>query len=184
MSAADDPAPPALPRNRSAEARRAARARKAERETRIIGLLNRGVSVAEIAAREGVTLNRMRKVVRGILARRMPQPPAEYLALQVGRLNEALLVSYSAMYNQESGANFKAIDSVVKIVREMDRYHGFVPSGRSPEAEPRRLPAEGERPLALAPPTGLEMAPQPIERARFGVGNGAPSASGRRVQNG
>jgi hypothetical protein len=28
-----------------------------------------------------------------ILAERMPQPPAEYLALQVSRLNEALLVS-------------------------------------------------------------------------------------------
>ena len=51
----------------------------------------------------------------------MPEPPAEFLALQVSRLNEALLVAYSAM----SGANLRAVDLVVKIVRELDRYHGF-----------------------------------------------------------
>jgi len=34
----------------------------------------------------------MRNRVRKILAERTPQPPAEYLALQVSRLNEALLV--------------------------------------------------------------------------------------------
>jgi len=49
-----------------------------------------GVSVAELAAREGVTQRRMRAVVKELLARRMPQPPAEYLALQIARLNEAL----------------------------------------------------------------------------------------------
>jgi hypothetical protein len=35
----------------------------------------------------------MRNLVRKILAERMPQPPAEYLVLQVSRLNEALLAS-------------------------------------------------------------------------------------------
>jgi hypothetical protein len=68
----------------------------------------------------------MRKVVRAILERRMAQPPAEYLALQAGRLNEAL--SCSAMHGPKTDADFKAIDSVVKIVREMDRHHGFVPA--------------------------------------------------------
>ena len=96
---------PARPRDRSPEARRAARARKAGRETRIIGLFNRGVSIAEIVEREGVSLNRMRKVGRAILTKRMPQPPAEYLALQVGRLDEALLISYSSMYSSQTGAH-------------------------------------------------------------------------------
>ena len=112
---------PAPLRDRSTEARRAARQAKARRERRIVDLLNRGVWVAEIAAREEVTEKRMRSVVSEILARRMPEPPAEFLALQVSRLSEALLVAYSAM----SGANLRAVDRVVKIVRELDRYHGF-----------------------------------------------------------
>ena len=66
-----------------------------------------------------MTEKRMRALVHEILARRMPEPPAEFLALQVSRLNEALLVAYSAM----SGANLGAVDRVVKIARELDRYH-------------------------------------------------------------
>jgi hypothetical protein len=54
-----------------------------------VNYLNAGVSVAEIAAREGVTHRRMRAVVQEILASRMPAPPTEFLAMQVGRLNEA-----------------------------------------------------------------------------------------------
>ena len=79
-------APPAAPRNRSRGARKAARSRKAERELRIVRYLNGGVSIAEIAAREGVTEKRMRAQVQQILARRMPEPPAEFLALQISRL--------------------------------------------------------------------------------------------------
>jgi hypothetical protein len=57
------------------------------REERIVGLLNRGASGPEIAASEGLTLKRMRNVVRDILSEGMRQPPAEFLALQVSRLN-------------------------------------------------------------------------------------------------
>ncbi len=94
----------------------------------------------------------MRNVVRTILAKRQPQAPDEYLALQVNRLNEAMLFSYNAMYNSQTGANFSAIDRVVKIVREMDRYHGFVPGACG--AEPTRLPppSNANPPLALAAP--------------------------------
>src|SRR3984885_9977440 len=82
-------------------------AKRSKREERIVGLLNRGASVPEIAACEGLTLKRMRNVVREILSERMPQPPAEFLALQVSLLNEALLVSFSAMHNAEKGTNFE-----------------------------------------------------------------------------
>ncbi len=165
---------PAPSRDRSPEARSAAQAKKAERETRIIGLLNRGVSMAEIAERERVSVNRMRKVVRGALERRMPKAPAEYVALQVNRLNEALLVSYGSMYNPETGANFEAIDSVVNIVREMDRYHGFFPASQRPERKARSLPEPAARPprSRRAAPTDSQKTPQPIEKARFGVANG------------
>ena len=161
--------PPAQVRDRSIEARRAARLARARRERRIVDLLNRGVSVAEIAAREEVTEKRMRALVSEILARRMPKPPAEFLALQVSRLNEALLVAYSAM----SGGNLQAVDRVVKIVRELDRYHGFFASRWRVLPDAPRL--EHEDRLALAPPPtkGPDMAPQAPEKAQIPPGNGA-----------
>ena len=54
----------AKPRNRSIEARRAARQARFERERLIVDFLNRGVPVAEIAARIGVTEKRMRALVK------------------------------------------------------------------------------------------------------------------------
>ena len=81
----------------------------------------------------------------------MPQPPGEFLALQVSRLKlEALLVSYSAMHNSATGTNFEAVDRVVRIVRELDRYHGFAALPRPREQhEPLRLPAPAESPIAI-----------------------------------
>ena len=159
------PQPP-VRRDRSAEARREARLKKDARERRIIGMLNRGVSIAEIAARESVTLRRMQIVVRDILARRAPPAPSEYLALQVSRLNEAMMVAYGSM----AGGNLTAVDRVVRLVKEMDRYHGFFPSGDASAAAPDRLAPPA--PLALAAPTAMEMTPQMFEKARFGDGNG------------
>ncbi len=99
---------------------RAARLQNFQREQLIVDYLNRGVSVAEIAAQVGVGEKRMRAAIRGILARRMPEAPEEFAAIQMSRLNEALLVAFSAMTDM----NLKAVDRVVRIVRELDRYHG------------------------------------------------------------
>jgi hypothetical protein len=148
MSKRQETTPKAAPsRNRSIGARRAARREAAERERRIIAFLNCGVSVAEIATREGLTHRRMRAVVQEILTRRMPQPPAEFVAMQISRLSEALLVSYSAM----SAQNLEAVDRVVKIVRELDRYHGFAANGPV-AADPGRLAPPAAKLLALAAP--------------------------------
>ena len=118
------PSPPSAPRDRSPEAREAARARKAERDRRVVGLLARGVAVAEIAEREGLSMSRTRGLLRESLARCAPQPPAAFCATQVGRLHAALRGPFDSMVT-ESGANVKAIDRVVAIVRELDRFHGF-----------------------------------------------------------
>ena len=145
MSACLEAVAPAGACNPPAEAR-AARLTKFEREQLIVDYLNRGVSVAEIAARVGVGEKRMRAIIRdprtGIrgLARRMPHAPEEFVAIQVSRLNEALLVAFSAM----SPTNLKAVDQVVKIVRELDRYGGaFAAEWR--RSQPPRIdaPAEG-----------------------------------------
>ena len=128
---------------------RSQRLAKFKREQVVVDTLNRGVSVAEIAARVGVGEKRMRAIIRdprtGIrgLARRMPHPPEPpdpspgVVAIQLSRLNEALLVAYSAM----SPTNLKAVDQVVKIVRELDRYGGaFAAEWARPEASPRIIP--------------------------------------------
>ena len=141
-------------RDRSPAARGAARRKSAERERRIVNLLNAGVSIGEIAAQERLSLKRMRNLVREILAQRMPQPPAEFVALQISRLNEALFVSYCAM----GGANLKAVDRVVRIVRELDRYHGFSARDVPADAEEPRLAPPPEKPLALEAPRALPLA--------------------------
>ena len=120
----------------------------------------------------------MRAIVREILARRMPGAPEEFVALQISRLNEALLVAYSAM----SGQNLRAVDRVATIVREFDRYHGFVAverrsvrkhSGMTPEIE-----AKAEEPLALLAGR-LRTVPQALEKAVSAPGNyWTPNASG------
>ncbi len=128
---------------------RAARLAKFKREQLIVDYLNRGVAVAEIAARCDVGEKRMRAIIRELFARRMPAPPAEFAAIQVSRLNEALLVAYSAM----GEANLKAVDRVVRIVRELDRYHGFVAAERRRPAPSRSLTDEGRPGI---PPQDLE----------------------------
>ncbi len=130
-----EPTPPADP---STEAR-AARLKEFKREQLIVDYLNRGAPVAEIAARIDVGEKRMRAIIGEILARRMPLPPEEFAAIQVSRLNEAMLIAFSAM----APANLKAVDQVVKIVRALDRYHGFVPAARrrlAPDSFPARRP--------------------------------------------
>jgi transposase-like protein len=172
-------AAPAAAPNPSTEAR-AARLAKFERERLIIEYLNRGVSVAEIAARIGVGEKRMRAVIREILGRRMPAPPEEFVAIQVSRLNEALLVAYSAM----AGMNLKAVDRVVKIVRELDRYHGFVEVGRGlPETSPRitvrglEAPAEGAAASRAALTRRARLAKQRLERIEFTSGSALDSVA-------
>ena len=80
-----------------------------------------------------------------------------------------------------SGSNLQAVDRVVKIVRELDRYHGFVAAERrcglpvAPEAPEDIVPwleahiAKRSRP---------QMAPQRLEKIESAPGNGmAPEGS-------
>jgi transposase-like protein len=199
----------ARPRDRSIEARRAARAAKFERERLIVDSLNRGVAVAEIAERIGVTEKRLRALIKEILARRAPAAPEDYAALQASRLNEALLVAYGAM----SPENLKAVALVVRIVRELDRYHGFAAAGRR---NPRQAGVEAEEPApagdgrkaalqepasertqasaltpaddvvapAASPCIGAEKAPQALEKMENVPENGAGPGGARSSAEG
>jgi hypothetical protein len=178
MSDCPEAALPAAPSDPSDA--RAQRLAKFQREQLIVDYLNRGVSVAEIAARVGLSEKRMRAVIREVLARRMPHPPEEFVAIQVSRLNEALLVAFSAM----TGANLKAVDRVVKIVRELDRYHGFVAAQRRlPEASRTEAPVEGTMTFGAALVCRPEIALQDFEMVGFTPGialsSEAASAAGQ-----
>ncbi len=168
----------AVPRNRSIDARREARLAKFEREKLIVDYLNRGVSIPEIANHMRITEKRMRALIREILARRMPAPPAEFLAMQVSRLNKALLVAYGAM----SGLNLQAVDRVVKIVRELDRYHGFAAAERRSLPDASCLEAPGQNPLALVAllANGSELAAQGLEKMGSAPGIDMPPQASNR----
>jgi hypothetical protein len=133
--------------------RRATKRELAQRDLRLIEKLAAGVTIEEIAASEGISPQWARERKAAILARRAIDPPHEFIQLQIRRLSEAMLVAYSAMSN----GNLHAVDQVLKIVRELDRYHGFGPyagsqrfaAPESPEPPPLALL---EPPAALAPP--------------------------------
>ncbi len=142
---------PAAPCNPSSGGTRAARLKKFEWERLVVHYLNRGVSVSEIAARVGVGEKRMRAIIREILARRMPAPPQEFVAIQVSRLNEALLICYAAM----SPTNLR----VVKIVPGLDHYHGFnAAEWRLPEASRLEAAAEDDRARGAVRQPGISFA--------------------------
>jgi hypothetical protein len=158
---------------------RAARLKTFQREQLIVDYLNRGVSVAEIAARVGLSEKRMRAVIREILARRMPHAPEEFVAIQVSRLNEALRIAFSGM----TGGNLKAVDRVVRIVRELDRYHGFAAAQRRRPEPPLDAPAEGTMAFGAALVCRPEIALQDFETIgftpRIALASEAASAAGQ-----
>jgi hypothetical protein len=97
--------------------------------------MNDGLSLAEIAAREGLSERGMRKYVRALIARRGLEATDEFIAVQVNRLNEALRKSYGAM----SDKDLATVDRVVRIVRELGRYHGFGGGARGTERRHKPL---------------------------------------------
>ncbi|THD43881.1 MAG: hypothetical protein E7774_11900 [Bradyrhizobium sp.] len=124
----------------------------AERKLRILERLTAGVSVAHIARIEKITIRRVRQIVAEMLERREVDPPAGFVQLQIARLSDAMSVAHTMMME----GDLQAMDRVVKIVGELDRYHGF---GRTPVAaepapaerlSPPRLPAPSQAPLSQA----------------------------------
>jgi hypothetical protein len=135
-----------------ARRKRSTRREVAARHARLLRNLVVGASAEEIAAREGVSVKRARELIAGLLKERAVATPAEFLQLQIRRLDEAMLVAYAAM----SGGNLKAANTVVRIVREYDRYYGFFPQAPDP-------------PLALPPPPLALPAPAAAEKVAAGA---------------
>jgi hypothetical protein len=128
-----------------ARRKRSTQREMALRDSRLVRRLASGQSIEEVAAGEGISLRLARRRVSAILSR-SPDPPAEFAQLQMRRLNEAMIVAYASL----QVGNLKAIETVLKVTREYDRYAGLALTAAEP-APPatRALPAP---PLALAPP--------------------------------
>jgi DNA-binding Lrp family transcriptional regulator len=144
--------------------RRSTKREMARRDLRLIEKLAAGATIEEIAASEGISAKWARERKATILARGAVDRPHEFIQLQIRRLSEAMLVAYSAM----SLGDLKAVDKVIKVARELDRYHGFGPYPNAQRlAAP--LPTEPPPPLALPGPA-LALAPPETQEAAAGAG--------------
>jgi hypothetical protein len=121
------------------------------RDSRLVRRLAAGSSIEEVAADEGISLRLARRRVSAILSR-SPDAPAEFAQLQMRRLNEAMIVAYASL----KVGNLKAIETVLKVTREYDRYAGLAQTVAAPA--PPAAPALPAPPLALAPPQDNEAA--------------------------
>ncbi len=148
-----------------------------------------GLTVAHIARVEQLTVRRVRQIIAEMLASREIDPPAGFVQLQIARLSEAMIVARTMMMQ----GNLQAMDRLIKLTSELDRYHGFAPAQIpwAREAAPPRLAAP--EPRAISPNRGVslagiaaregltakrsrpEMAPQRLEKIESAPGNGMGS---------
>ena len=133
---------------RSRRRRLEARQARAERNVKLFNLLKSGVPIAEIALQEGLSVRRARELVREMLERREVDPPAGFAQLQIGRLSDAMMVAYAAMME----GNLQALDRVLRVVGELDRYHGLGGAKTDTAAGARRALAASAPALALPAP--------------------------------
>ena len=131
---------PAVPPARRVATRRAI----AERKLRIVERLTSGLSVAHIAHVEKLTIHRVRQIIAEMLEKREVDPPSGYVQLQIARVGEAMVVAHTMMLQ----GDLQALDRLIKLNGELDRYHGF---GR----EQLPAPAESAPPRLVAPPQRL-----------------------------
>jgi AraC-like DNA-binding protein len=114
-------------------------------------LLVSGYSIEQIASHTGKSPSAVRRAVGQALAKRRLDAPEDYARLQVVRLTKALRCADVSL---EEG-DLRAIAPFVKVVRELNRYHGVnVGSAqRAPAALPEIAPPPP--PLALTHSPGV-----------------------------
>ena len=83
-------------------------------------------------------MRRMRQIIAEMLESREIDPPAGFVQLQIARLSEAMIVARTMMME----GNLQAMDRLIRLTSELDRYHGFAPAQcarrRRRLASPRR----------------------------------------------
>jgi hypothetical protein len=97
------------------------RAKLIERREAYFDLLVSGYSVDEIATATKMSRSAVRRAVSQALAKRQLDTPEDYARLQVARLTKALRCADVSL---EKG-DLKAIAPFVKVVTELNRFHGL-----------------------------------------------------------
>jgi anti-sigma factor RsiW len=126
----------------------------ADRRLRILDRLTMGLAVAHIARVEGLSVQRIRRIISEMLASREVDPAAGFVQLQIARLSEAMIVARTMMME----GDLQAMDRWIRLTGELDRYHGFSPT-RIPafaEAAPSRPIAAPRRKLPASNATPVE----------------------------
>src|SRR5277367_3519546 len=123
-----------------------------KRQEAYFDLLVSGYSIEEIASHTEKSSSTVRRAVGQALAKRQLDAPEDYARLQVARLTKALRCADVSL---EEG-DLKAIAPFVKVVRELNLYHG-VDVGRTLLVPPATLPeiAPTAPPLALTHSPGV-----------------------------
>jgi len=158
MTSPHEPAPPP---ETGQPAPGAPRNETANREKRILRMLAAGVNPAEIADRVGLSPEETRDVLRSLFARRRDALPEHFLETQALRLEEAMIVAYSAM----GGGNIKAVNAYVRIVGQLGRLHGEMAEERRRIQDRARGGKSTRKPLKMLNPRRQNPMPAPPLRA-------------------
>ncbi len=142
---------------------KARRARLIERREAYFNLLMSGCSVEEIAKAMGMSASAVRRAVAQAIDAHRLDRPERYAKLQVARLTKALRSADAWLDKGE----LRAIEPYLKVVADLDRYHGLRDGPMRP-TQPSRLPGT---PRAARPPLSPTQAhpdeqPRPEERRR------------------
>jgi len=121
---------------------------------RILERLTIGLSVVHIARVEKLTVRRVQQIIAAMLESREIDPPAGFVQLQVARLSEAMIVTRTIMME----GNLQAVDRMIRLTRELDRYHGFAQAQTPAPLLPPRRPAGPAPQPQLTNSTGAEEA--------------------------
>ena len=91
--------------------------------------------MGQIARQEGLSVRGARLLVERLLRSREVDPAPGFVQTQIGRLNDAMMIAHSAMMS----GNLQALDRVIRLVREFERYHGVLTRAGG-------FPGDGPRP--------------------------------------
>jgi DNA-binding CsgD family transcriptional regulator len=137
---------PAKPSARAAQREEARQQRVLAARIRedLFDLVVSGHSHEQVARAMKVSVATVRREVDRVIAARRLDAPEKYVHLQVARLNKALELVVGVV----EADDIKAVEPLMKLVAQLDRYHGL--AGSAPPPPPAR-------PLALPPPAPLAL---------------------------
>jgi hypothetical protein len=144
---------PASERARKRAAGKTLREALIKRRETYFDLLVSGYSIEQIASHTKRSASAVRRVVGQALAKRQLDAPEDYARLQVARLTKALRCADVSL---EEG-DLKAIAPFLKVVRELNLYHGIsIGPGRPAPAAALEI-APTVPPLALTHSPGMAL---------------------------